>query len=72
MSEEGRALLTESERKILAGEKDVKDNYRYKVESVVRTRVRKRLGDDVEVLRKELPEVFELIEEEVCNYEDGG
>lgn len=67
MSEEGRALLTESERAILSGDREVTDNYEYKVKSLVRTRVRRRFGQDIEVLRENFPEVFDMIEEEVCN-----
>lgn len=70
MSEEGRALLTKSEREILSGERDVKDNYEYKVRSLVRVRVRKKFGRDVEILREHFPEVFEMIEEEVCEADD--
>ena len=65
--DEGRALLTEREREIIAGEADVSDNYRYKVESIVRVRVRKHLGDDIDVLREHFPEVFDLIQESVCD-----
>jgi len=61
-----RALLTETERKILSGEKEVKDNYRYSVESRVRTRLRNRFSGDVELLRENQPEMFEILEETVC------
>jgi len=70
MTDEGRALMTETERRIIAGEKDVSDNYRYKVESLVRNRVRKKLGDDVDVLHRDFPEVFEMVESEVCGSVD--
>lgn len=66
MSEEGRALLTDREREIISGEADVSDNYEYKVRSIVRNRVRKRLGDDVEFLEEHFPEVYELVVEGVC------
>lgn len=66
MSEEGRALLTKSEREILSGERDVTDNYEYKVRSLVRVRVRNRFEVDIEILREHFPEVFSMIEEEVC------
>jgi hypothetical protein len=66
MTDEGRALLTEREREILSGEADVLDNYKYKVRSVVRNRVRKHLGDDVEFLREHFPEVYGIIQEEAC------
>jgi hypothetical protein len=61
----GRSLFTERERKILAGEAEVSDNYRYKVESTARQRVR-RATDDVEVLRKNYPEIFAELREIVC------
>jgi hypothetical protein len=64
-----RALLTEAEREILAGERDVKDNYRYSVESRVRTRIRDELPGDVETLREHYPEIFEAIQEVVCENE---
>lgn len=69
MTEEGRALLTEREREILSGEADVSDNYRYKVQSIVRNRVRKHLGDDVAFLKEHFPEVYELVHSEVCDDE---
>lgn len=71
VTDEGRALLTDREREVLSGEADVSDNYRYKVQSVVRNRVRKRLEDDVEFLEEHFSEVHELVLEEVCE-EDGG
>lgn len=70
MTDEGRALMTDTERRIIAGEKEVSDNYRYKVESLVRNRVRKKFGDDVDVLREDFPEVFEMLEAEVCEDAD--
>jgi len=66
MSEEGRALLTEREREIISGEADVTDNYRYKVQSIVRNRIRKHLGDDVEFLEEHFEEAYELAVKEVC------
>lgn len=61
-----RALLTETERKILSGEKDVKDNYRYSVESRVRTRIQDEFSRDVEVLRANYPDIFEEVHRLVC------
>lgn len=66
MSDEGRALLTDREKEIISGDADVSDNYRYKVESVVRNRVRKRFGDDVEFLEEHFPEVHELVVDAAC------
>jgi hypothetical protein len=72
MPEEGRALLTEREREILSGEADVSDNYRYKVQSTVRNRVRKHFGDDVEFLAEHFPEVYEMVVAEACEEAEGG
>lgn len=69
MTEEGRALLTDREREILAGAADVSDNYRYKVQSTVRQRIRKHLGEDITFLEKHFPEVHDLVIEEVCGNE---
>lgn len=66
-----RALLTETEREILSGEKDVKDNYRYSVESRVRTRIRKELPTDVETLRDNYPDIFEELRKTVCEKKQG-
>lgn len=69
MTEEGRALVTDREREIITGDADVSDNYEYKVKSVVRNRIRKRLGDDVEFLREHFPEAYDLVVDEVCSDE---
>lgn len=60
-----RSLFTEREREILAGKGGVKDNYRYKVESTARQRVR-RIEADVEVLREHHPEIYEMLRTRVC------
>ncbi|WP_228841854.1 hypothetical protein [Haloarcula sp. CBA1127] len=65
MSEEGRALLTDREREIISGDADVSDNYRYKVESTVRNRVKKHLGEDLDFLQDHFPEVYEMVVDEV-------
>ena len=67
MTEEGRALVTDREREIISGDADVSDNYEYKVKSVVRNRIKKRLGDDVEFLEIHFPEAYELITQVVCD-----
>lgn len=66
---EQRALLTDTEREILSGEREVKDNYRYSVESRVRTRVRDRLAGDVEILAQNYPEILEELRSVVCEEE---
>lgn len=70
MSDEGRALLTEREREIVRGEADVSDNYEYKVRSIIRNRVRKKLGEDIETLEEHFPEVYEMVIEEICEEDD--
>ncbi len=62
----GRALFTPREREILGREATVKDNYRYKVESVARRRVA-LLEKDIEVLREHYPELLAEIEDAVCD-----
>jgi len=62
---DGRALLTDREREILAGDADVSDNYRYKVESTARQRVR-QIEQDVAVLREHYPEIFAELQNTVC------
>lgn len=62
---DGRALLTDREREILAGDAEVTDNYRYKVESTARQRVRK-IGKDIEVLQTHYPEIFAELQRTVC------
>jgi len=58
---DGRALFSERQREILAGEAGVKDNYRYKVESIARQRVRE-LEKDLDALRENYPELYAEIE----------
>jgi hypothetical protein len=66
---DGRSLLTDREREILAGDADVSDNYRYKVQSVARQRVR-GIADDVDVLREHEPEIFDELQQIVCEDDD--
>jgi hypothetical protein len=61
-----RSLFTERERAILAEEAEVKDNYRYKVKSTARQRIR-RIDEDLAVLRDHHPEIFEMLRKRVCD-----
>ena len=72
MADEGRALLTKREREILAGDADVSDNYRYKVESLVRNRIRKHLEDDIDFLEEHFEDGYELAVDAVCNRDEDG
>lgn len=69
---EQRALLTETEREIVSGEREVKDNYRYSVESRIRTRLRGPLMKDVRTLREHFPEAFEELQSVVCEDDTDG
>lgn len=65
-----RALLTDREREILAGEADVTDNYRYRVVSRVRTKL-DALETDVALLREHHPGLLAEVQE-VTSDETGG
>jgi hypothetical protein len=65
-----RALLTDTEREILSGQREVKDNYLYSVQSRVRTRIRGPLKDDIDVLRDNYPELFEEVERAVLGFDE--
>ena len=60
----GRALLTDREREIVAGEADVDDPYRYQTISRVRQRF-SRLEGDLEAMEKH-GELADEVREVVC------
>ena len=60
----GRALLTDREREIVAGEADVDDPYRYQTISRVRQRF-SRLEGDLEAMKKH-GELADEVREIVC------
>ena len=60
-----RALITEREREQISGEHG--DQRRYEAVSRVRRRVREQLTEDVDVLKKEHPELLEEIQEVICD-----
>jgi hypothetical protein len=61
-STEGRALLTETERKAIAGDRS--DSYKYKTKSYLKSRIEK-LETDVEVLANHAPELLAEIQDAV-------
>lgn len=63
--EQYRALLTEREREILAGEADVSDNYRYRVVSRVRTKY-DALKSDAALLKEHHPDLLAELRDAVC------
>lgn len=65
---ERRALLTDREREIVAGEADVSDSYRYQTISRVRSRL-DRLEGDIEALEKH-GDLADELRELVCKHGD--
>jgi len=61
---ERRALLTEREREIVAGDADVSDSYRYQTISRVRKRL-DQLEDDLEAMESH-GELADELREKVC------
>mgnify|MGYP006873356463 CR=1 FL=1 len=64
----GRALLTDREREIVAGEADVDDPYRYQTISRVRQRC-SRLKGDLEAMEKH-GELADEVREIICGESD--
>jgi len=59
-----RALMTETERELIAGEGT--DQRRYEAVSRVRSRVKEELTTDVEILEEHHPDLLEELREVVC------
>jgi len=59
-----RALITETERKDIAGERS--DQYQYNAVSRVRRRVQDELPKDVNLLREHHPDLLEELRDVVC------
>jgi len=60
----GRALLTETERRHIAG--DESKQRKYEAVSRVRARINDELGEDIQTLEKHHPELLAEIREVVC------
>ena len=60
-----RGLLTNRVREIIKGEANVSDNYRYRVVSRVRTKI-KNVSRDVEILSENRGDLLEELQETVC------
>lgn len=60
-----RGLLTNREREIINGEANVSDNYRYRVVSRVRAKI-KNVSRDVEILSENRGDLPEELQETVC------
>ena len=66
-----RALLTDDERGILTGEKDVSDNYEYTIRSRIRKKIKEELAEDVEIIAEYDDEILEELRDVVCPDEEG-
>lgn len=62
-----RALLTETERKQLAGEQG--DERKYQATSRVRRRINEELTTDIKVLAEHHPDLLSEIESTICDRE---
>ena len=60
-----RALMTETDRRYIAGEDDVDDSKRYQAISRVRDRL-EELEDDIDVLEEHHPELLGELRDVVC------
>ena len=61
-----RALLTQTDRDQIANDVNENENKRYQAISRVRSRIQDELPQDVEVLRKHHPGLFEELRNVVC------
>jgi hypothetical protein len=66
-----RALLTDDEREILTGEKNVSDNYEYTIRSRIRKKIKEELAEDVKIIAEYDDEILEELQEIVCPDEEG-
>ena len=64
-----RGLLTENDRRVLAGEKGT-ENRRQQVRWEVRNRIQDEIPDDIEYLSKYEPDLLEELQEYVCEIDN--
>ena len=64
-----RALLTDRERELLAGENVDDPNYRYQAASRIRNKIHDELADDIDVLAEHHPDLLNELREVVCDGE---
>ncbi len=62
-----RALLTDRERELIEGDAGDEPDLRYQAVSRVRRKIEDELTTDVEVLRKNHPELYAELREVVCD-----
>lgn len=61
-----RALLTERDRELLREENEGEGNRRYQAISEIRSRINHELPEDLEVLQKHHPQLFDELREVIC------
>jgi hypothetical protein len=61
-----RALLTDRERELIAGENVTDDTYRYQAASRIRNKIDEELTEDIEILREHHPQLLSELREVVC------
>jgi hypothetical protein len=61
-----RALLTDRERELIEREEGSDDDLRYQAASRVRRKIEEELTTDVELLEEHHPQLYEELQEVVC------
>lgn len=61
-----RALLTDRERELIEREEGSDDDLRYQAVSRVRRKIEEELTTDVELLEEHHPQLYEELQEVVC------
>ncbi|WP_436348935.1 hypothetical protein [Natronorubrum sp. FCH18a] len=61
-----RALLTDGERAAIRGDESVDDDTRSTHRSRVKQKLERRMRDDARLLREHDPELFDILQTEVC------
>ena len=64
-----RALMTKRERELIEGGDAVDQDLRYQAVSRVRRKINDELTTDVEILQENHPDLFEELQEVVCESE---
>jgi hypothetical protein len=65
-----RALLTDTERERLSGESDAEEQRIFESKSRVKRRINEELPEDVEILSKNHPELYEALRQVVCQSQE--
>jgi hypothetical protein len=61
-----RGLITDTEKKRIAGEDDVDDAKRYQSVSRVRRRINEQLPEEIELLEEHHPDLLDELRDVVC------